>query len=150
MIWNQRLACVATSLIIASVSAVTISTYYTHSNASVDGSFGYVFKESTGRNEFLIVNGETIPMRIDDVHSNHESLRLLQSLDWKVLYPNANGKNIMLQGRYTPRTGTFILRSWSIVIPFERIVQESSDTLPFKTNTILSKTISSSDYTAKK
>ena len=92
--------------------------------------YGYVFQESTGQNQYLMMEGRKVPIKnfVADT-SNRVALKSLLALKWNVLYPNAQGDKIFLRGDYDYQSHSFRLTHWYIKVPFERlVVEDESDT----------------------
>lgn len=97
--------------------------------------FGYVFHESTGIPTYVLVDGKEVAIHFAPT-SDPVALTALMALDWPVLYPNADGKHIFVEGflddkvqstpaapdRATPEPFQELrLVNWYIVTPFERL-----------------------------
>ena len=116
---QKKLACYFALLSLLITCTVTKSIQ--QRSSPISGNFGYEFCESTGPNQFIFIDNQEVPIDFDEQHSDKRSLKLLHSLKWNVLYLNGSGKEITLKGTYSPRTGKFILKAWSIVVPFKYI-----------------------------
>ncbi len=104
--------------------------------------YGYVFHESTGIPSHVLVHGKEVAVRFAPT-SDPVALTALMALDWPVLYPNADGTHIFVEGfldgkvqsteaapdRATPEPFQELrLVNWYIVTPFERL--DGSDAGP--------------------
>ena len=80
--------------------------------------FQYRFYEQTGQNQFVVVDGEEVPIRFDRISSSSAALSALDALTWNVIYPNADGE-ISLLGWRAPEDGRFVLEHWTLAVPFD-------------------------------
>ena len=80
--------------------------------------YGYVFYESTGQNQYILINSIEMPIHFDTVKSNSLALNALYSLSPRVLYPNSKGGKISVVGEYDPKSQLFALQHWYIRVPF--------------------------------
>lgn len=99
--------------------------------------YKYYFMETTGANQYIIEDGKEYWIRFDEENSNKNALESLYALKWNVLYPNSEGKIIIVgmfdkkKGMFPPhapgrampppdnRTGLFRLEEWYLKAPFE-------------------------------
>ncbi len=116
---QKKLACYFTLVVL--LLGCTVTKSIQRRTAPISGDFGYEFCESTGPNQFIFIDNQEVPIDFDVQHSDKKSLKLLHSLKWNVLCQNGSGKEITLKGTYSPQTGRFILKAWSIVVPFKYI-----------------------------
>jgi hypothetical protein len=75
------------------------------------GEFSYIFRESTGENQFILINGKEVPIEFSK-GSDPTYLNLLNSLSWRVLYCEENEKKIRLIGSYNVWNHKFTLNKW--------------------------------------
>ena len=106
-------------LICAGLALVTLLVVLTweFSARGVRG-YGYVFYESTGQNQYILICFIEMPFRFDEDRSNKLALNTLRSLSPRVLYANSKGGKICLVGEYDRRSQSFALYHWYIRVPF--------------------------------
>ena len=96
---------------------------------SIIQAYGFVHHERTDATEFIIVKGTELTIDFDMEKSDRQAVSSFFALNHNIFLPNANGKNIVLEGYYTAGThavksGTpyqahwFVLRHWYIKSPF--------------------------------
>jgi len=70
--------------------------------------YGYVFQESTGQNQYILMEGRRVPVKtfVADA-SNQVGLKSLQALKASVLYPNNDGDRVFVRGEYDQQSQTF-------------------------------------------
>jgi len=93
--------------------------------ASTNGirSYPYHFYETTGPNQFIVVNGKE-KVLVFHINSNQDAIIDLRNLRWNVLYPNS--QKIMMEGKYQ-EDGEFVLEHWYLLAPFERLDLKDKD-----------------------
>jgi hypothetical protein len=91
--------------------------------------YGYVFQESTGQNQYIIVNGQKNPVKFTNA-SNEIALKSLQALKAGILYENSGRDRIFVVGDYDIQTQSFQLSHWYIKVPFEEVVAEDETRIP--------------------
>jgi len=109
--------------------------------------YGYVIQESTGQNQYLIMDGRKVPIKnlVAD-GSNRVALKSLQALKWNVLYPNAHGDKIFLRGDYDDQSHSFRLSHWYIKVPFERLVVEDETDIPHNMYRVAGSSLERTDF----
>jgi len=99
--------------------------------------YPYQYIETTGITTFVISDGKSTPIHFTE-NSCEKALHSLTSLNWQVLYPNANNNKIFVVGRlhsnpqHTPsgiafskseEYFDFTLINWYITLPFDRAIE---------------------------
>jgi hypothetical protein len=114
-----------------------LSTHFTAAETN-HTEYGYIFHESSGQNEFLIRENDTIPIRFSP-SSEKLALNSLQRLKWNVLYLNGSGEEIKLLGKVDKKKQKdgetyfeFILEHWYILTPFYKYADQDGLELPEK------------------
>ena len=108
--------------------------------------YGYVFHESTGQNQYILIDFQEVPFHFDERNSNklaHDSLRSLRA---SVLYPNSKGNKIFLVGEYDVQSQLFVLRHWHIRTPFTEITLEDRIQMPEDIRTIQRSSLERTDF----
>ena len=141
---QTKLMCCFTLVVL--LIACTVTKSIQRRNAPISGDFGYEIWETTGADEFMRVNNEEVQIIFDEQHSDKESLKLLHSLKRNVWYLNRDGKEITLKGIYNPQSGKFILRAWSIIVPFRRATFIDESVMPTKIKSVTCLGLRSSDF----
>jgi len=108
--------------------------------------YGYVFHESTGQNQYILIDAKEMPVRFDETNSNKLALFSLRSLSAKVLYPNAKGDKIFLLGNYDPKSQTFVLKHWYITVPFTEITLGDALQTPDEIREIQRRSLERTDF----
>jgi len=121
--------------------------------------FGYVLRETTGITT-SVIQGEKEMAILFTPNSDPIALRTLRSLDWRTLYPNANGHHIFVKGsldnnvHWTPNEPNmaqsepyrqFRLVNWYIVTPYERLVLVN-ESLPLKLKKEVRQSLKTDDF----
>jgi hypothetical protein len=106
--------------------------------------YGFAHHETTGITSAIIINGKEAPILFRS-DSDPMALKALHALNWRVLLPNADGKNIFLIGQYfvEPKHTSkcegclqveeyheFKLVSWYITTPF-KATREECENCPY-------------------
>jgi hypothetical protein len=109
--------------------------------------YGYRFYESTGQNQYIILDGREVPIKnfVADA-SNQVALKSLQALKWNVLYPNDDGDKIFLHGEYDHQSQSFRLSHWYIKIPFEALVIEDETHIPQIVHKVTRQSLERTDF----
>lgn len=110
------------------------------------GEYGYVFHESTGQNEYILISSQEVPFHFDEQNSNKLALDSLRSLSARVVYPNCKGDKIFLVGEYDSQSQMFVLRHWYIKVPFTEITLEDRIQMPEEIRTIERGTLERTDF----
>jgi hypothetical protein len=92
--------------------------------------YGYVFYESTGQNQYILVDSRELPFSFDKGRSDKMALKSLRALSARVLYPNSQGGKITLVGDYDAQTQLFRLEHWYLRVPFIEITLENTVQMP--------------------
>lgn len=108
--------------------------------------YGYVFYESTGQNQFILVNSTEVPFRFDEKRSDQTALGSLRALSGRVLYPNSKGGKIILVGDYDEQTEWFRLEHWYLRIPFVEITMEDRIQMPEEIKEIRRNSLERTDF----
>src|SRR2546423_13535394 len=66
--------------------------------------YGYIFHESTGQNQFVLIGRRRVPVTFDRIGSDQIALHALMSLKTSILYANGDGRSITLVGEFQART----------------------------------------------
>ncbi len=124
--------------------------FLVNSQSSFADIYGYIFSESTGQNNFVLIKKIRTPIEFDRKLSDRQALYSLIALKASVLCFNSDGSKIFLDGNQNKTTGTFILKSWHIMAPFEVGAQadDFSDTPKIQRHT--KSTLSRSDFNKSK
>lgn len=114
-------------------------------SAYQEGAYEYYFHESTGDNQFVLLNGREVKIQFNRDRSDTARLRDLGNLKWTVLYPNSRGQ-IKLYGLFSPATGDFILKDWKLSAPFKALLVKNEDELPLIADTIVKNVLDGDDF----
>lgn len=98
-------------------------------NAKVKKEYGYVFQESTGQNQYILVDSQKLPITFNE-RSNKMALQSLRALKASVLYGNSGGENIFVVGEYDVTSHSFLLDHWYIKVPFVENAVEDETHVP--------------------
>ena len=112
--------------------------------------YGYVFHESTGPNQYIIMEGRQVPIKglVSDA-SDQLALKSLQALKWNVLYPNGDGDKIFVRGEYDPQSQSFRLTHWYIKTPFESLAIEDETDVPHNVHKVTRDSLERTDFEIK-
>jgi hypothetical protein len=105
-----------------------------------------VFQESTGENQYIIVQDKKVPITFVSDDSNPIALKSLQALKAETLYANAGGDRIFVRGEYDPQSKSFRLSHWSIKVPFEKLVIEDETQIPHTVHKVTSQSLERTDF----
>ena len=83
--------------------------------------YAYVFYESTGQNQFLLVDSKEMPFRFDEGSSDQMAVGSFNALSPRVLYPNSKAGRIILVGDYDAQTQLFRIEHWYLRVPFVEV-----------------------------
>jgi hypothetical protein len=114
--------------------------------ASIAKEYGYVFYESTGQNQYILVNSKEVPFSFDKERSDKMALGSLRALSARVLYPNSQGGKIILVGDYDARTQLFKLDHWYLQVPFIEITLEDTAQMPEEIHQISRASLERTDF----
>ncbi len=112
--------------------------------------YGYVFQESTGENQYIMMEGRKVPVKSFVADSpNQLALKSLQALRSNVLYTNAQGDKIFLRGEYDPQSQSFRLSHWYIKVPFEALAIEDETKVPQNSQKVTRQSLERTDFETK-
>src|SRR5688572_29513467 len=98
----KRFGRLLVALFILLLSAQCLAFGKATTTGTITGKFKYKHAECTGQNQWIYVNGRSIPIRFDTKKSNQPAMKALCALLPEVLGPNSDG-NITLTGSYETR-----------------------------------------------
>ena len=109
--------------------------------------YGYVFKESTGQNQYILMDAREVPVKtfLADA-SNHIGLKSLQALKPGILYENCGGDRIFVRGEYDDQSQSFRLTHWYLKVPFTEIVVEDETKVPHTTHKVTRQYLERTDF----
>ena len=110
--------------------------------------YGYIFQESTGTNEFILINGQRSPVKFSNT-SDQTAVKTLHALRAGILYENSKGNQIFVVGDYDSQSQNFRLSHWYIKIPYEELVVEDETQLPHKSHTVVRQSLERTDFESK-
>lgn len=108
--------------------------------------YGYVFYESTGPNQYILIDSRELPFRFDEAQSDKSALESLRALSARILYPNSKGGRIILVGDYDGRTQLFRLEHWYLRVPFIEVTLEDRLQMPEEVKEISRVSLERSDF----
>lgn len=111
--------------------------------------YGYVFQESTGENQYIIMDGRKVPITLIANPSNPVAFKSLRALKWNLLYPNDNGDRIFVRGEYDNQSHSFRLSHWYIKVPFKARVIDDETKLPFTMHEVTRQSLERTDFETK-
>jgi hypothetical protein len=120
------------------------------SERSTAKEYGYVFYESTGQNQYLLIDTREVPFRFDEAHSDKSALESLRALSARILYPNSKGGRIILVGDYDGRTQLFRMEHWYLRVPFIELTLEDRFQLPEEITEISRVSLERSDFESRR
>jgi len=97
--------------------------------AKVKKEYGYIFEETTGQNQYILVDSQRLPITFND-KSNKMALQSLGALKPSVLYGNSDGENMFVVGEYDGTSHSFLLDHWYIKVPFVEYAVEDEAYVP--------------------
>jgi hypothetical protein len=110
--------------------------------------YGYVFTESTGQTEYILVDSKELPIFFND-RSNKMALQSLRALKPSVLYGNCDGKNMFVVGEYDVTSHSFLLDHWYIKVPFVESVPDDEKYLPGPVHKVNRPSLERTDFERK-
>lgn len=116
------------------------------SERSTAKEYGYVFYESTGQNQFVLVDSRQLPFSFDEARSGQTALASLRALSGRVLYPNSKGGKIILIGAYDEQAQLFRLEHWYLRVPFIEITMEDRIQMPEEISEIRRDSLERTDF----
>ena len=109
--------------------------------------YGYVFQESTGQNQYILIEGRKVPVKAFVADgSNQMALKSLQALKPSVLYGNSGGDRIFVRGEYDDQSQSFRLTHWSLKVPFTETIVEDETKVPHKTYKVIRLSLERTDF----
>jgi hypothetical protein len=111
--------------------------------------YGYVFQESTGENQYLVLESRRVPIKRFAATSDQKALKSLHALKWNILYLNAGGDRIFVIGEYDNQSQSFRLEHWYIKVPFQKLVIEDETHVPQKTHTVTVQSLERTDFESR-
>jgi hypothetical protein len=112
--------------------------------------YGYVFYESTGQNQYILVDSKQVPFRFDEGRSDKIALGSLRALSARVLYPNSKGGKIILVGDYDAQTQLFTIEHWYLRVPFIEITLEDRVQMPEEIKEIRRVSLERTDFATER
>jgi hypothetical protein len=110
--------------------------------------YGYVFQESTGQNQYILINGQKAPVKFSDA-SDQIALKSLYALKPSILYANSDGQRIFGVGEYDNQSQSLRLSHWYIKVPFEEIVVEDEERIPHTVHKITRQSLERTDFESR-
>lgn len=110
--------------------------------------YGYVFQESTGQNQYILINGQKAPVKFSDA-SDQVALKSLQALKPSILYENSDGQRIFVSGEYDNQSQLLRLSHWYIKVPFEEIVVDDEERIPHTVHRITRQSLERTDFESR-
>jgi hypothetical protein len=107
--------------------------------------YRYVFTESTGQTEYILVDSQELPIIFND-RSNKMALQSLRALKPSVLYGNCDGKNMFVVGEYDVNSHSFLLDHWYINVPFVEYLPDDKTYLPGPVHKVSRPSLERSDF----
>ena len=111
--------------------------------------YGYVFQESTGQNQYILIDGRKAPIKFNSNASNQIALKSLYALKAGILYENSEGDQIFVTGEYDNQSQLFRLSHWYIKVPFEEIVIDDETRIPHTGHKVARKFLERTDFEPK-
>jgi hypothetical protein len=108
--------------------------------------YAYVFYESTGQNQFILVDSKEMPFRFDEGSSDKMALGSFYALSPRVLYPNSKGGKIILVGDYDVQTQMFRIEHWYLRVPFVEVTLEDRVQMPEEVKEIKRVSLERTDF----
>lgn len=110
--------------------------------------YGYVFHESTGQSQYIIMDGREVPVKFDDA-SNQIALKSFYALKPGIVYQNNEGDRIFVLGDYDRQSQSFRLSHWYIKVPFEEVVIEDETHIPHNVHKVTRQSLERTDFEPK-
>ena len=120
--------------------------FFSCKGGSTAKEYGYVFHESTGQNQYVLIDSREVPFHFDQRKSNKLAFDSLRSLSARVLYPNSKGDKIFLVGEYDAQSQLFVLRHWFISVPFTEMTLEDRIQMPEEIRKIERRSLERTDF----
>jgi len=118
------------------------------SNEKPKKEYGYVFTESTGQTEYVLVDSQELPIIFND-RSNKMALQSLRALKASVVYGNSGGENMFVVGEYDVTSHSFLLDHWYIKVPFVESVPEDETYIPGPVRKVSRPSLERTDFERK-
>ncbi len=113
--------------------------------AKVKKEYGYIFQESTGQNQYILVDSQKLPITFNE-QSNRIGLQSLGALKTSVLYGNSGGENIFVVGKYDVTSHSFLLDHWYIKVPFVQYAVADETHVPHVINKVSRSSLERTDF----
>jgi hypothetical protein len=84
-------------------------------SATAKKEYGYFFQESTGQNQYILVDSQKVPITFSD-RSNKIALQSLRALKASIVYGNSGGENMFVVGEYDAASHSFLLDHWYLKV----------------------------------
>ena len=120
---------------------------YAHGQAN---EYGYIFHESTGQNQFILIGRRRVPITFDQTGSDQIALHALMSLNPSILYGNGDGRSMTLVGEFQARMHIFTLRHWYIRMPFVEWAVKDETHIPHQVDRRVRHTLRREDFRKSK
>jgi hypothetical protein len=114
-------------------------------NAKPTKEYGYIFEETTGQNQYILVDSQKLPITFNE-RSNKMALQSLSALKPRVLYGNCDGKNMFVVGEYDVASHSFLLDHWYIKVPFVEYVPDDETYLPGPVHKVTRTSLERTDF----
>ena len=109
--------------------------------------YGYVFQESTGHSQFILIEGRKVPIKIIFAEApNQMALKSLRALKAGILYDNSGGERIFVRGEYDDQSQAFRLTHWYLKVPFDEWVVEDEKYVPHKMHKVTRQSLERTDF----
>lgn len=107
--------------------------------------YGYVFQESTGQNQYILLDGRKVPVKFNNA-SNQIALQSLYALKTGILYENSEGDRIFVVGEYDDQSQSFRLNHWYIRVPFGEMVIDDETRIPHTGHKVTRQSLERTDF----
>jgi hypothetical protein len=114
-------------------------------NAKPTKEYGYIFQESTGQDQYILVDSQKLPITFNE-RSNKMALESLRALKASVLYGNSEGDNMFLIGEYDVTSHSFLLDHWYIKVPFVEYAVEDETYVPHVVHKVSRSSLERTDF----
>ena len=109
--------------------------------------YGYVFHESTLQNQYIVVEGRKVPVKIIFAEApNQIALKSLRALKAGILYDNSGGDRIFVRGEYDDQSQSFRLTHWYLKVPFGEWVVEDESHVPHRMYKVIRQSLERTDF----
>ena len=138
------------SISFKSLLILVVLFFFSCKGGDTEKEYGYAFHESTGQNQYILIDFKEMPFRFDERRSNKLALDSLRSLSARVLYPNSKGDKISLVGKYDAQSQLFVLSHWYISVPFTEITLEDRIQMPEEIKSLERRSMERTDFESSK